>query len=119
MKTKKELKEEYKEIKFKIGVFQIQNSINKKIYIESSNDLISIWKRHKFQLNCGNHPNTELQKDWKEFGEDNFSFEILSEIKHNDNQNKYDAKELKLLEEMFLEEIKPFNERGYNREKVK
>nr|WP_315201409.1 GIY-YIG nuclease family protein [uncultured Flavobacterium sp.] len=117
MKTKKEIKQEYKEIKFKIGVFQIRNSVNEKIYIESSNDLIAIWKRHRFQLNCGNHPNAELQKDWKEFGEDKFKFEIVSEIKQSDTENADNRKELKLLEEMYLEELNPFEERGYNKKR--
>ncbi|MBB4800506.1 group I intron endonuclease [Flavobacterium nitrogenifigens] len=117
MKTKKELRDEYKEMKFKKGVFQIQNTENKKIYIDSSADLDAIFKRLKFQLNCGNHPLAELQKDWKEFGEDKFEFEILSEIKENDTAVKFDQKELKVLEQMFLDEIKPFDEKGYNKKK--
>lgn len=48
MKTKKEIKDSYKQLKFKVGVFQIRNIINNKIYIESSTDLVAIWNRHKF-----------------------------------------------------------------------
>ncbi|AOC94396.1 hypothetical protein BB050_01263 [Flavobacterium anhuiense] len=117
MKTKKELRDEYKEMKFKKGVFQIRNTVNKKVYIDSSADLDAIFKRQKFQLNCGNHPVAELQKDWKELGEDKFEFEILSEIKENDTAVKSDPKDLKLLEQMFLDEIKPFDEKGYNKKK--
>lgn len=117
MKTKKEIKEEYKNIKFRIGVFQIRNIVNEKIYVESSNDLLSIWNRHRFQLNFGNHQNVELQKDWKEFGEDQFKFEILSEIKQGENETSYDRKELKLLEEMFLEDLNPYEDKGYNKRK--
>lgn len=115
MKTKKEIKQEYKEIKFRIGVFQIRNIVNEKIYIETSNDLIAIWKRHRFQLNCGNHPNTELQKDWKEFGEDKFEFEIVSEIKQSENEDTDYKKELKLLEEMHLEELNLSENKLYNK----
>ena len=42
MKTKKELKEEYNNIKPRIGVFQIRNTVNGKIYIEASVNLDKI-----------------------------------------------------------------------------
>ncbi len=116
MKTKKELRDEYKEMKFKKGVFQIRNTVNGKVYIDSNTDLDAIFKRQKFQLNCGNHPVAELQKDWKELGGDKFEFEILSEVKENDKV-EFDQKDLKLLEQMFLDEIKPFDEKGYNKKK--
>ena len=67
MKSKKEVKDSYKGMKFQIGVFQIRNTVNNKIYIESSTHLIAIWNRHKFQLNSWLHPNKNLQKEWTEF----------------------------------------------------
>lgn len=36
MKSKKELKSVYKEMKFPMGVFQIKNKVNGKIFIEGS-----------------------------------------------------------------------------------
>lgn len=42
MKTKKELTEEYKQLKFKMGLFQIRNVINGKIFVESSINLYAI-----------------------------------------------------------------------------
>ncbi len=114
MKTKKELTEEYKQLKFKMGVFQIRNVINGKIFVESSINLDAIWNRHRAQLGFGSHPCTSLQKDWKEFGEDNFKFEILSEIEHREGVTVDYKKDLKLLEKMYLEELEPFEEKGYN-----
>ena len=73
-------------MKFRIGVFQISNIVNNKIYIESSTDLAAIWNRNRFQLNNGLHPNVTLQKEWNEFGQDSFNYEILSEIKQDDNK---------------------------------
>jgi len=119
MKSKKELKESYKEMKFKIGVFQIRNIVNNKIYVESSVDLVAIWNRYKFQLKNGLHPNTYLQKEFSEFGEKKFIFEILSEIKQDDTKNTDYRKEVKQLETMFIEELQPFDENGYNIKKVK
>ena len=70
MKTRKELKEAYKQRKSKMGVFQIKNNTNGKIFIGSSIDLDAMWNRQKMQLQFGNHPNKALQKEWKEFGEE-------------------------------------------------
>ncbi|MBK8515333.1 MAG: GIY-YIG nuclease family protein [Saprospiraceae bacterium] len=118
MKSKKELKDIYKEHKSRIGVFQIRNLINNKIFIEWSSDLQNIWNRHKFQLNSGLHPNIQLQKDWNEYGQDNFSYEILSEIKQEDVETTDFRKEAKQLELMFIEELQPFGDKGYNIKKV-
>ena len=114
MKSKKELRDSYKEMKFKICVFQIRNITNNKIYIESSINLVAIWNRHKFQLNNGLHPNINLQKKWTEFGQENFTYELLSEIKQDDTKTTDYRKEAKQLETMFIEEMQPFDNRGYN-----
>lgn len=118
MKSKKELKDSYKEMKFQIGVFQIRNTENNKIYIESSTNLIAIWNRHKFQLKSGLHPNPYLQKEWTEFGEENFTYEILSEIKQDETKTIDYSKEAKQLEIMFIEELQPFGDKGYHVRKI-
>jgi len=114
MKTKNELKEEYNLIKPKIGVFQIRNTVNGKIYIESSVNLDKIWNRHHAELKAGGHRNLSLQKDWNEFGESNFKYEILSEIKQEENKGADYAKEAKQLAKMFIDELQPFGQKGYN-----
>ena len=119
MKAKKEFKEEYKQMNFRMGVFQIRNTVNNKIFIESSTDLISIWNRHRFQLNLGSHPNSGLQKDWNELGEDKFKYEIVSEIKQSETEIVDCQKQIKLLEVMVLEELQPYNDKGYNRRSKK
>lgn len=115
MKTKKELKEQFKQMKFKMGVFQIRNITNNKIFVEGSVNLSAIWNRYRMQLNFGSHTNSGLQKDWKEYGEKSFKYEILAEIEQNDSEMKDYNKEVKILEEMYLEELKPFDENGYNK----
>jgi len=114
MKSKKELKQEYSLKQFRIGVFQIRNIVNGKIFVGSSVNLEAIWNRHKSELKLGGHRNELLQKEWKEFGEDNFKYEILSEIDEKPGENIDYAKEARKLEEMFIEELKPFGDRGYN-----
>lgn len=117
MKTKKEIINEYKRIKSRIGVFQIRNKMNNKVFIESSVDLVAIWNRLRFQLNMGSHPNMALQKDWNELGEENFAYEILSEIQQEDGMQMDYRKEAKKLELMFIEELMPFGDKGYHPKK--
>lgn len=115
MKTKKEFKNEYKQMKLPIGVFQIKNISNGKILVEGSTNMEAKWNRHRMELKFGNHRNKSLQKDWNQFGETQFVFEILSEIEHKEDLNF--REEVKTLEEMILEELKPYGEKGYNVEK--
>ena len=115
MKTRKELKEEYKQKKYEMGVFQIKNKVNGKIFISSSIDLQAIWHSQKLQLDFGNHSNYELQDDWKKYGADNFVYEILDEIKQKDDKPQDNAKDVKALEEMIISELQPFDDKGYNK----
>lgn len=115
MKTPKELKEEYKQMKFKMGVFQIKNTVNGKIFIGSSLDLKAIWHAQRLQLETGTHQNSDLQEDWKEYGQENFNYEILEEIHETDEKPLDYKKEIKALEEMIIEDLQPFENKGYNR----
>ena len=101
-----------------MGVFQIRNKTNNKIFVESSVNLDSIYNRHRTQLKFGSHPNEELQKDWNILGEENFVFEVLGEIEQDDKTKDF-KKEVKMLETMFIEELQPFDEKGYNRKTKK
>ncbi|MCW3091638.1 MAG: hypothetical protein JWP81_2707 [Ferruginibacter sp.] len=114
MKAHKELKDEYKQKQFKVGVFQIRNTINNKVFIGSSLNLDAIWNRNKVELKFGGHRNQNLQKEWKEFGEENFSFELLYEIEQKEGDKVDYSKEVKKIEAMFIEELQPFAEKGYN-----
>jgi hypothetical protein len=115
MKSNKAFKDDYKQKKFRIGVFQIRNTINEKIFIGSSVNLEAAWNRNRSELNFGGHRNESLQKEWKEFGEEAFRFEVLSEIDQKDEENTDYGREVKKLEEMFVDELQPFGEKGYHR----
>lgn len=60
-----------------VGIYKIENLINKKIYIGSSIDITKRWRKHKFELNKNIHPNTYLQRAWNKYGSSNFSFKII------------------------------------------
>jgi group I intron endonuclease len=117
-KTRKELKEEYKQKKFPMGVFSITNISNGKVYIGSSTNLDLIWNSDKFKLDMGGHKNPGLQEDWKKYGQENFSFEILHELEPSNDPAVDMRSELKALEELTIDELQPFGEKGYHKKKI-
>jgi len=114
MKTKQELKREYRERKKPAGIFQIRNLVNGKILLGSSLNLEGPLNSHKFMLTIGRHRNELLQQEWNRFGPTSFEFEILEEVRIKDDPNFNLSDELTLLEEIWLEKVQPFGERGYN-----
>jgi len=114
--NKKDLKREYKEKTPPMGVFQIRNLGNDKVFIGSSLNLNGIFNRHRFALNAGSHQNKALQKDWNELGADQFAFEILEELEPRANLDN--KGELAFLEDLWLEKAEPYGERGYNAPKM-
>ncbi len=114
MKSKHDIKREYKERQKPVGVFQIKNIANSKVLLGSSLNLEGPLNSHKFMLTIGKHRNEALQKDWNTFGADKFVFEILEVVKVKDDPS-FDIKdELTLLEQIWLEKLQPFGDRGYN-----
>jgi hypothetical protein len=114
MQRRKEIHREYKERVKPSGVFQIKNRANGKVLLGSSLNLEGPLNKHRFMLKVNNHPNKELQKDWNELGPAQFTFEILETVQISDNPNFNLKDELTLLEEIWLEKLQPFGERGYN-----
>ena len=114
MQRRKEIHREYKERVKPSGVFQIENLANGKVLLGSSLNLEGPLNKHRFMLKINSHPNQELQKDWNEFGPDQFSFDILEIIPSKDDPNFNLKDELTLLEEIWLEKLQPFGARGYN-----
>ena len=114
MKSREELKREYKERQKPAGVFQVKNTANGKVLLGSSLNLEGPLNAHKFMLTTGHHQNKALQSEWNEYGADKFVFEILQVVKVTNDPN-FDLKdELTLLEQIWLEKLEPFGERGYN-----
>jgi hypothetical protein len=123
--NRKDIIKEYKQTHRPMGVYQIKNNVNGKILIGGSLNLDGIYNREKFTLKLGMHINKDLQKDWKEFGEENFLFEVLEQIKpqeeiiiNQDELKKYKYK-LEKLENKWLDKLEPYGEKGYNKQSVR
>lgn len=119
MDRKQELKQLYKESEREAGVYQVRNTKNQKVLIESTPNLKSI-NGKRFQLEMGGHKNIELQKEWNEYGKDAFEFEVLEMLK-KDKEGRYEGgfsdikTALEKLEEKWVERVQPFGDKGYNR----
>ena len=101
-----------------MGVFQLRNKTNDKVFIDSSNNIPGKINRHKFALNAGQHASKSLQADWIELGASAFEFETIEPLEPRDDP-QYDYRaDLTTLEDLWLEKIRPFDERGYNQRKM-
>ena len=113
-KTRQEINREYKERKKPAGVFQVKNTANGKVLLGSSLNLEGPLNGHKYMLTIGSHRNEALQKEWNQYGADKFVFEILEVVKVKDDPNFNLLDELTLLEQIWIEKLQPFGDRGYN-----
>lgn len=116
--NKKELKKQYAQTLRPMGVYQVKNLANEKIFIDSSLEVNGRINRVKFQLDHGSYPNTVLQNDYKKFGVDKFVFEVIDYLEPKDDAKADYAEDLKMLEEMWIEKLQPFGEKGYNKKKL-
>jgi group I intron endonuclease len=113
-KTRAELKRAFKETPRQAGIYQIKNTRTGKLLVGSSTNLHGPLNKHRFILSIGRHDNAALQNDWIQFGPDAFSFEILEIVKPSEDPSFCLEDELTLLEQIWLEKLQPFGERGYN-----
>ena len=117
--NRKELIKQYKQTIQPMGIYQIKNKRNGKVYIGSTKNLPGKINSHKFQLKNDLHSNREMQKEFREVGEEGFSFDILDRLEPKEDLNYDYSEELKTLEAMWIEKLQPFNEKGYNKIKIR
>lgn len=105
----------YKQTLQPMGIYQIKNLSNGKVFIESSKNLNGSLNSGRFQLDVGSHRNRVLQGEYSKFGESQFSFEILDRIEPKKDDPAYDyTDDLETLKAMWLEKLRPFGDKGYN-----
>jgi len=114
MDRKKELKEQYKQMKTEMGIMLVQNKINNKYILVTTQNLKGMINRIRFQLKSGGHPNKELQKEWNELGEDDFEIKILEILEYDKDELKTDySEELNIMEIMWAEKLSEKNMEAY------
>jgi hypothetical protein len=117
--NKKEIKKQYKETVQPMGVFQIKNNQNSKIFIASSKNIHGKLNRTKFELKNGTYSNKEIQKDYNNAGDQGFSVDVLDILDPKEDLNYDYSDDLKTLEEMWLEKVQPYGDKGYNKKSIK
>jgi hypothetical protein len=111
---RKALTREYKETRRPMGLYRVRNTVSGKSLVGASVDLPAILNRHQAQLRLGGHTNRALQQDWNAFGPQAFEFEILDTLETPDRLDYDPSDDLRVLEDLWLEKLTPFEDRGYN-----
>lgn len=98
-----------------MGIFQIRNKVNQKIYVGCSDNLEAAWESHKSRLDAGIHPNGGLQADYHKMGPDNFEFELVVQLSEENIFMEDANAALDELEKSVLENLQPYDDKGYNK----
>lgn len=104
MNRRKELQEQYKEIKVQSGIYEVRNIPEQKVWVTSTSNLRTV-NGLLFSLDMGSFVHRELQADWKRLGKDQFEVNVLEVLKPLDHpyerlKDKLQEKEEKWIERM-------------------
>lgn len=89
------------------GIYKYENLINHMIYIGQAIDLKERYKKHCYNIKDNNHQE-DLYKAFREFGFNNFSYEILEQFE------KFDQNKLNELECFYIKKYNSLKPNGYN-----
>ena len=87
-----------------IGIYKIENSINGKVYVGSSFNILKRWESHRRSLLKNEHHSVKLQRAYRKHGLDIFKFEIIEESSKQELIEK---------EQYYIDSFNSFN-KGYN-----
>ena len=104
---KKELKEQYKQIKPDMGIFAYKCLPSGKVYLGIGQNIRADINSLSFQLNLGKYPaNKNLENDWKYYGEKGFEISVLELLEYDNEGVKTDYKDdLRALRELWSEKF--------------
>jgi hypothetical protein len=112
---RKQARNEYKRAIQPMGIVQIRNLKNGRCFIMASANTTGTINSLRFQLTAHAFPTChELCRDWQELGEESFAIEVIDELKPvEDPEHDYKA-DLRALEELWMEKLQPYGDRGYH-----
>lgn len=106
MDRKKQLKQQYQEMKPDMGIMAVRSKCSNKCFLQTTQNLRGTINSTRFKLEAGIHPNRELQQDWNKFGEDCFFIEILEQLEYDQDETKTDyTEELAILQMVWEEKL--------------
>lgn len=89
----------------KMGIYQIRNIANGKLYVGSSHNIDVRFYTHKERLRKGRHHSIKLQRAWNKWGEESFEFSVIEAV--------HDTAFLLIREQYWMDLLKVAKE-GYN-----
>lgn len=115
MTDRRALIRQYKETPRPMGAYCVRNTVNGKALIGVARDVPGKLNSHRAQLRMQAHRNAALQQDWNAFGADAFVFEALDLLQPSDRPGYDPGDDLRVLEQLWLDKLQPYGERGYHR----
>ena len=92
------------------GIYQITCTSTQRTYLGSTGNIIKRLKQHYKQLTANTHPNSEMQADFNLRGKKSFVVTFIKLVHQN-----YDRNQLYLDEQNYLDVVKSFETRYYNK----
>ena len=101
MKTRSELRREYKASAPAMGVFVVRNLRNRRFELHATRNLKAGMSRLGFEITPSTRPNRELQRDWESMGQDAFAIEVLDVLEPKDEPGWDPAEDLEQLKALW------------------
>ena len=117
--SRAELKRQYREAAPPAGVWAVRNLRSGKVLLGASPNVPGMLNRLRFELQQRLHRIAPaLQEDWDRLGPEAFAFETLDLLPEPKDGTRLDPaalrEELKVLEALWLERLRPWGEAGYH-----
>lgn len=98
---RKELLEQYKQMKPDMGVYMFKSINTNTVYLGCDKNIKATINGDRFKLNANSHRNKKLQKDWNENKEENFVIKVVQLLEYDKDESKTDySEDLKILREI-------------------
>ena len=103
----------YKQAARPMGIYQIRNVDNGKIFVDKSLDLEASRNRHQFVSAMDRPPIAKLSEEWQIYGGRRFVFEVLDEVHTargaaaGSADVEHDRRELTELLDVWLDKLQP------------
>jgi hypothetical protein len=105
LKSRQELKRDYREQKQPMGVFVVRNLRNGRFQLHSTVNLKGGMNRLSVEITPSTNPNVELLSDWNAMGREAFEIRVLDELEPKDAPGWDPGDDLKALESMWRERL--------------
>ena len=110
-----DLKRDYREKPPPPGVYAVRCTANGKLAVGSAMNVRGALNRLQFELQQHMHQNFPgLQEDYDRLGAASFTFQTVDVLEPAKDSTTDPRDDLKVLEQMWLDRLKPYGDAGYN-----